>query len=126
MFGVHIIEHETRYDYAAPQEWIDVFKLLWAREDEFDYGGGSPDPQGLPSAQAHPETLPALMNADGWPTGLRFAAPNADMAFVELLSHDYEGVKDQVDRFRFMAQENFNRRLDPCANTYVVCLPTQK
>ncbi len=37
MFGVPQMEHDTRYDYAA--EWIEIVKLLWSREDEFDYEG---------------------------------------------------------------------------------------
>ena len=37
MFGVPQMEHDTRYDYAA--EWIEIMKLLWSREEEFDYEG---------------------------------------------------------------------------------------
>ncbi len=37
MFGAPIMEHDTRYDYAA--EWIEIMKLLWTREEEFDYEG---------------------------------------------------------------------------------------
>ncbi len=37
MFGAPIMEHDTRYDYAA--EWIEIMKLLWTAEEEFDYEG---------------------------------------------------------------------------------------
>src|SRR5205807_7903720 len=37
MFGATLRDHETRYDYA--QEWLDVIKLAWSPEDDFDFDG---------------------------------------------------------------------------------------
>ena len=37
MFGVQQREHDTRYAYA--QEWVDVVKQAWTREDTFDFDG---------------------------------------------------------------------------------------
>ncbi len=34
MFGGKMMEHDLRYDYA--QEWIDVVKMFWSRDDYFD------------------------------------------------------------------------------------------
>jgi hypothetical protein len=52
MFGVPQMEHDTRYDHAA--EWVEVMKLLWSREEDFDYEGQ----QGLRHAEADPEAVP--------------------------------------------------------------------
>ena len=37
MFGAPIMQHDIRYDYAA--EWVEILKLLWTSEEEFDYDG---------------------------------------------------------------------------------------
>ena len=37
MFGATLRDHEARYDYA--QEWLDVIKLAWSAEDDFDFVG---------------------------------------------------------------------------------------
>src|SRR5215467_3413754 len=37
MFGAPLMEHDMRYEYAA--EWIEIVKMLWTREDEFNYEG---------------------------------------------------------------------------------------
>ena len=37
MFGEAMMEHDMRYERAT--EWLDVIKLLWTREDEFDFAG---------------------------------------------------------------------------------------
>jgi FMNH2-dependent dimethyl sulfone monooxygenase len=37
MFGEEQLEHDTRYDRAI--EWLEIIKLLWTSEEEFDYEG---------------------------------------------------------------------------------------
>src|SRR5207245_11694076 len=37
MFGVKQRDHESRYEYA--QEWIDVIKLIWSDNEDFDFEG---------------------------------------------------------------------------------------
>ena len=37
MFGVKQREHDERYDYA--QEWVDIVKQAWTRDDTFDFDG---------------------------------------------------------------------------------------
>src|SRR5262249_50019233 len=37
MFGEPMMDHDLRYDRAA--EWLEVIKLLWTREEEFDFSG---------------------------------------------------------------------------------------
>ena len=53
MFGEPMMEHDLRYDRAT--EWLEVIKLLWTREEEFDYEGQILQHQkGLAGAQADP------------------------------------------------------------------------
>ncbi len=37
MFGSQMMGHDARYRYAA--EWIEIVKMLWTREEEFDFEG---------------------------------------------------------------------------------------
>ena len=37
MFGATLRDHESRYDYA--QEWLDVVKLAWSPQEDFDFDG---------------------------------------------------------------------------------------
>ena len=82
MFGVEQREHEDRYDYA--QEWIDVIKLIWSDQEDFDFQHkyfsmkgirGKPKPFG--------GTRPLIMNAGSSPTGQAFAIRNCDAFFLQ-------------------------------------------
>lgn len=125
MFGAPMMEHDTRYDYAA--EWCEVLFKLWREEQEFDHHGkffsvtgGFHQPK--PLQRPHPP----IMNAGGSAVGRRFAAKYADMAFVLLRAHDFDGAKAQVDELRRIAREEFGRELSVWGNGYVVCRPTEK
>ena len=37
MFGATLRDHEARYAYA--QEWLDVVKLAWSAQEDFDFAG---------------------------------------------------------------------------------------
>jgi alkanesulfonate monooxygenase SsuD/methylene tetrahydromethanopterin reductase-like flavin-dependent oxidoreductase (luciferase family) len=37
MFGRPMMDHQTRYEYAA--EWVEIVRLLWTSEDDFDFDG---------------------------------------------------------------------------------------
>ena len=74
MFGVQQREHDMRYDYA--QEWVDIVKQAWERDDTFDFNAKFFD---IKAARAFPKpyggTRPLMMNAgssERWP-GLRAA-----------------------------------------------------
>jgi FMNH2-dependent dimethyl sulfone monooxygenase len=119
MFGAPIMEHEIRYDYAA--EWVEILRLLWTRQEDFDYEGkflrvtkGFSMPKPLQSP------MPPIMNAGGSPTGQRFAAKYADMAFVLLQSHDRDQMKRQVDAYRDLARNEFGREIQIWGSAYVV------
>src|SRR3984885_11295249 len=125
MFGVPQMEHDTRYDYAA--EWIEILKLLWSREDEFDYEGKFLRvSKGFAMPKPIQQPFPALMNAGGSGKGRHFAAKYCDMAFVVLASHDVEAGKAQIDAFRKLAREEYGRELQIWTNGYVVQADTQK
>jgi alkanesulfonate monooxygenase SsuD/methylene tetrahydromethanopterin reductase-like flavin-dependent oxidoreductase (luciferase family) len=125
MFGAPIMPHDTRYEYA--QEWLDVVKLLWTREDEFDYEGTYfKISKGFHQPKPIQRPFPAIMNAGGSPVGRRFSARNADMAFVAIIDQDYDGAKREVDSIRTMAREDYQRELGVWANAYVVCRDTEK
>lgn len=126
MFGAPIMDHDVRYDYAA--EWVEILKLLWTRDDPFDYDGkylrvkkayGKPKP----IQQPHPP----LMNAGGSDTGRHFAAKYCDMAFVILNGQsDVEESRRLVDRYRELARTEYGRDLQIWTNAYVVQRDTQR
>ncbi|HUZ72647.1 MAG TPA: LLM class flavin-dependent oxidoreductase [Stellaceae bacterium] len=125
MFGAPIMEHDQRYDYAA--EWIEIMKLLWTREEEFNYEGKF---LRLTKGFAMPKPLqrpfPPLMNAGGSEKGRHFAAKYADMAFIVLQSHEFDEGKAQIDGYRRLAREEYGREIQIWTNGYVVQGDTQK
>jgi alkanesulfonate monooxygenase SsuD/methylene tetrahydromethanopterin reductase-like flavin-dependent oxidoreductase (luciferase family) len=125
MFGVPQMEHDTRYDYAA--EWIEIMKLLWSREEEFDYDGKFLRvTKGFAMPKPLQKPFPALMNAGGSDKGRHFTAKYCDMAFVLLTSHDLEDGRAQIDAFRRIAREEYGRAIQIWGNCYVVHGNTQK
>jgi FMNH2-dependent dimethyl sulfone monooxygenase len=125
MFGVPQMEHDTRYDYAA--EWIEIMKLLWSREDDFDYEGKFLRiSKGFAMPKPIQKPFPALMNAGGSGKGRHFAAKYCDMAFVVLSSHNLEDGRAQIDAYRRLAREEYGRELQIWGNCYVVHGDTQK
>src|SRR5712691_7182891 len=68
MFGVQQREHEARYEFA--QEWLDVLKLMWSPQEEFDFEGSYLKLKGV-RAKPKPAggTRPLIMNAGSSATG---------------------------------------------------------
>ena len=125
MFGAPIMEHDTRYDYAA--EWIDIVKMLWTRDEDFDYEGKFLRvTKGFSMPKPLQKPFPALMNAGGSDKGRHFAAKYADMAFVVLSSHEFDKAKAQIDAYRNLAREEYGREIQVWGNGYVVQRDTQK
>ena len=83
MFGAALRDHETRYDYA--QEWLDVVKLAWSPQDDFDFAGHFIK---IAGARAKPKpyggSRPLIMNAGASPTGQAFAIRNCDALFSNI------------------------------------------
>lgn len=125
MFGRDIMEHDTRYDYAA--EWIDIIKLLWSAEEEFDYEGKFLQvKKGFSMPKPIQKPFPALMNAGSSGKGRHFAAKYADMAFLHLDPSDLDRMKDHIASYRRLAREEYGREIQIWANGYVVQRDTQK
>jgi dimethylsulfone monooxygenase len=125
MFGVPQMEHDTRYDHAA--EWVEVMKLLWSRDEDFDYEGKFIKVnKGFAMPKPIQKPFPALMNAGGSEKGRHFAAKHCDIAFVVLTSHNLEEGRAQIDAFRRLAREEYGREIQIWGNGYVVHGDTQK
>jgi dimethylsulfone monooxygenase len=125
MFGVPQMEHDTRYDHAA--EWIEVIKLLWSREEDFDYEGKFVRvSKGFAMPKPIQKPFPALMNAGGSEKGRHFAAKYCDIAFVVLTSHNLDEGRAQIEAYRRLAREEYGRELQIWGNCYVVHGETQK
>jgi alkanesulfonate monooxygenase SsuD/methylene tetrahydromethanopterin reductase-like flavin-dependent oxidoreductase (luciferase family) len=125
MFGASLREHDERYDYAA--EWIELVKLLWSREDQFDFDGKYFSvAKGFSQPKPIQKPFPPLMNAGGSGKGRHFAAKYADMAFVLLQSHDLEEARRQVDAYRALARGEYGRDLQIWSIAYVVQGETER
>jgi alkanesulfonate monooxygenase SsuD/methylene tetrahydromethanopterin reductase-like flavin-dependent oxidoreductase (luciferase family) len=125
MFGKTIMEHDTRYDYAA--EWVEILKMLWTREEEFDYEGKF---LRVSKAFSMPKPIqkpfPPLMNAGGSPKGRAFCAKYCDIAFLLLNPNDFEQTKALIASYRRFAREEYGRELQIWCYAYVVDAETRQ
>ena len=79
MFGVNMLDHESRYDQGY--EWFEIFSRL-IRGERFDFKGRFYDVKDVysqPSTVQQPR--PITMSAGGSPKGKAFAAHVADYLF---------------------------------------------
>ncbi len=126
MFGVKQREHDQRYDYA--QEWVDVVKEAWTREDTFDFDGKYLH---LKGARAFPKpyggTRPLMMNAGSSDVGQAFALRNCDAFFVATAGSrtSLAGNAAKVAEIKADAQK-IGREIEVFTVGQVVCRPTQK
>jgi dimethylsulfone monooxygenase len=126
MFGVQQREHDLRYDYA--QEWIDVVKQAWSRDDTFDYQGKYLQ---LKNARAFPkpygETRPLIMNAGSSDVGQAYAVRNCDAFFVATAGSrtSLAGNAAKVEQVKAAAGE-LGREIEVYTVGQVICRPTQK
>ena len=125
MFGATLRDHEDRYAYA--QEWLDIIKLAWSPQADFDFEGRFFRLRGV---RAKPKpycgTRPLIMNAGASPTGQAFAIRNCDalfsnvsrgISFVETVQH--------VARVKAQAWEG-GREIDVYTVGVVTCRPTSR
>ena len=113
-------DHETRYGYA--QEWFDIVKALWSREDAFDWDGkffklktvlGDP----------RPSTPLPIINAAGSGQGREFAVRNADFLFTPAIDLSRSG--DEIAALKAQGKAA-GRDIDVLTFSHVVCRPTEK
>lgn len=125
MFGSPMMGHEQRYEYAA--EWLTIVRRLWSEDQEFDFEGrffkivkGFSQPK--PLSKPHPP----IMNAGQSPTGARFAAQHADIAFLSI--GESEALTEAQAKFtslRRIAREEFKREIEIWTGCWVICRPTE-
>jgi alkanesulfonate monooxygenase SsuD/methylene tetrahydromethanopterin reductase-like flavin-dependent oxidoreductase (luciferase family) len=119
MFGEDQLEHDTRYDRAI--EWLEIIKLLWTREDEFDYDGKFYKiKKGWLQPKPIQKPYPVVMNAGGSDKGRHYAAKYCDVAFIVLQSHKFEDVREHVSRYRDFARKEYGREIQVWTNAYIV------
>ena len=124
MFGVEQREHEDRYDYA--QEWIDVIKLIWSDQEDFDFQHkyfsmkgirGKPKPFG--------GTRPLMMNAGSSPTGQAFAIRNCDAFFLQASRDSLAETTQRVAAVQERARQG-GREIGCYTVGVVTCRSTRK
>ena len=124
MFGVEQREHEDRYDYA--QEWIDVIKLIWSDQEDFDFQHkyfsmkgirGKPKPFG--------GTRPLMMNAGSSPTGQAFAIRNCDAFFLQASRDSLAETTQRVAAVQERARQG-GREIGCYTVGVITCRPTRK
>jgi alkanesulfonate monooxygenase SsuD/methylene tetrahydromethanopterin reductase-like flavin-dependent oxidoreductase (luciferase family) len=124
MFGVKQRDHEQRYDFA--QEWIDVIKMIWSRQEDFDYKGKFLDMKGI---RGKPKpfggTRPLIMNAGASPTGAAFAIRNCDAFFMQASRTSLAETAERVARAKNEAK-HYGRDLGVYTVGVVSCKPTKK
>ena len=126
MFGVRQREHDERYAYA--QEWIDVVKQAWTRDDTFDFDGAFLH---LKAARAFPKpfggTRPLMMNAGSSGVGQAFAVRNCDAFFVATQGSrkSLAGNAAKVTEVKAAAAQH-GRNIEVFTVGQVICRPTQK
>jgi FMNH2-dependent dimethyl sulfone monooxygenase len=124
MFGVEQREHEDRYDYA--QEWIDVIKLIWSDQEDFDFQRkyfnmkgirGKPKPFG--------GTRPLMMNAGSSATGQAFAIRNCEAFFLQASRVSLDETAQRVAGVQQLAKQS-GREIGCYTVGVITCRPTRK
>ncbi len=126
MFGVKQREHDERYEYA--QEWVDVVKAAWTRDDTFDFDGKFLH---MRAARAFPKpyggTRPLMMNAGSSDVGQAFALRNCDAFFVATAGSRTSLTANAAKVAEIKAQAGqLGREIEVFTVGQVVCRPTQK
>jgi alkanesulfonate monooxygenase SsuD/methylene tetrahydromethanopterin reductase-like flavin-dependent oxidoreductase (luciferase family) len=119
MFGAELADHAGRYEQAA--EWTEVLQRMWSEPEPFDHRGrfytvlgGYLEPK---PAQA---PWPVIMNAGSSGRGRAFAAQHSDATFVMFTNDRLEHVREEVERYRTLAREEFGREIQVWTPGYVV------
>jgi alkanesulfonate monooxygenase SsuD/methylene tetrahydromethanopterin reductase-like flavin-dependent oxidoreductase (luciferase family) len=124
MFGVEQREHEERYDYA--QEWIDVIKMIWSDQEDFDFRGKYLDMRGIRGKpKPYCGTRPVIMNAGASPTGQAFAIRNCDAFFLQASRTSLEETAQRVANAKNRANEQ-GRELGVYTVGVITCKPTTR
>ena len=124
MFGVQQREHEARYEFA--QEWLDVLKLMWSPQEEFDFEGQYLKLKGV---RAKPKpvggTRPLIMNAGASATGRAFAVKNCDAFFMQASRVSITETAANVQKAKDLGREH-GQDIGVYSVGVVTCRRTQK
>jgi dimethylsulfone monooxygenase len=123
MFGATLRDHEARYEYA--EEWLDIVKLAWSPQVDFDFDGRFFRLKGV---RAKPKpyggTRPLIMNAGASATGQAFAIRNCDALFSTISRGiSFEKTAGHVKSVRALARQS-GREIDVYTVGVVTCRPT--
>jgi dimethylsulfone monooxygenase len=126
MFGVAQREHDMRYAYA--QEWVDIVKAAWERDDSFDFEG---EFLKLHNVRAFPKpyggTRPLMMNAGSSDVGQAFALRNCDAFFVATAGSRKSLAGNAAKVAEIKAQAHgFGREIEVFTVGQVICRPSQR
>lgn len=116
MFGVPQVAHEERYEIAA--EWTTLLRMLWERDEEFDFDGKWFTSRGAISSPKPLQRRPALMSAGSSPAGMNFAAGNADICFAA--SDSVDSLARTVQDIRALAAEK-GRTVSVWTQVGIIC-----
>ncbi|WP_274627038.1 LLM class flavin-dependent oxidoreductase [Arvimicrobium flavum] len=113
-------DHETRYGYA--QEWFDVVRALWSREEAFDWDGKFFQLKNV-LGDPRPATQVPIINAAGSQQGRGFAVNNADFLFTPAI--DLSRSAEEIAALKQQGSDA-RRDIDVLTFSHVVCRPTEK
>ncbi|MEH3092858.1 MAG: LLM class flavin-dependent oxidoreductase [Agrobacterium cavarae] len=113
-------DHESRYAYA--EEWFDVVKALWQKEEAFDYDGTYFHPKNV-LGDPRPSRKVPILNAAGSGQGRDFALRNADFLFTPAI--DLSRSAAEIAELRAKGAEA-GRNTGVLTFSHVVCRPTEK
>ena len=126
MFGATMLDHDTRYDVAA--EWLEIIKLLWERDEPVSYEGKycrAKDALLKPRPLQQPR--PPVMCAGQSAKGMHFAAKYCDIGFTAFEKTGNLGLmRAQVDNFKNIAWQEYDRKLSMWSLAYVIQGDTEK
>jgi FMNH2-dependent dimethyl sulfone monooxygenase len=124
MFGVEQREHEDRYDYA--QEWIDVIKLIWSDQEDFDFQRKYFNMKGIRGKpKPFAGTRPLMMNAGSSATGQAFAIRNCEAFFLQASRVSLDETAQRVSGVQLLARQS-GREIGCYTVGVITCRPTRK
>lgn len=123
MFGATQREHEERYEYG--QEWFDVIRMMWERDEPFDFNGRHLKLEGACSdPKPYGGTRPLVMNAGASPSGQAFAVRNCDALFsTPTGAETVQQLADGIRRPKELAVQA-GREIDIYSVGVITCRPT--
>jgi dimethylsulfone monooxygenase len=128
MFGAEQREQSRRYEQG--QEWLDVLRMIWERED-FDFTGRYFTMKGVREKPGpYGGTRPLIMNAGSSPDGRAFALRNCDAFFTSVRLPDFSDAGMAIARRAVRSAKDeaaaLGRDIDVYTVGVVVCRPTRR